>query len=201
MLASGATETQSIADIYVEALKNLGIFPTVTVVDSAQYKERTNNYEFGMAWYTRALSLSPGNEQFLYWGSKGVTDPGSRNWMGMNSPAAEAMIKAMVESRSQEDFIAATRALDRVLTAGRYVIPVWFSKVSRIAHSSQLHYPDRIPLYGTGRAFSPKSGGMRNDRMKKLALIAILTALAGCNTVAGVGDDISGGARTVKSWF
>ena len=156
LLASGATETQSIADIYVEALKNLGIFPTVTVVDSAQYKERTNNYEFGMAWYTRALSLSPGNEQFLYWGSKGVTDPGSRNWMGMNSPAAEAMIKAMVESRSQEDFIAATRALDRVLTAGRYVIPVWFSKVSRIAHSSQLHYPDRIPLYGDWPGFQPE---------------------------------------------
>ncbi len=156
LLASGATETQSIADIYVEALKNLGIFPTVTVVDSAQYKERTNNYEFGMAWYTRALSLSPGNEQFLYWGAQGVTEPGSRNWMGMNSPAAEAMIKAMVESRSQEDFIAATRALDRVLTAGRYVIPVWFSKVSRIAHSAHLHYPERIPLYGDWPGFQPE---------------------------------------------
>ncbi|MGB3316775.1 MAG: extracellular solute-binding protein, partial [Albidovulum sp.] len=156
LLASGATETQSIADIYVEALKTLGIFPTVTVVDSAQYKERTNNYEFGMAWYTRALSLSPGNEQFLYWGAKGVTEPGTRNWMGMNSPAAEALIKAMVESRSQEDFIAATRALDRVLTAGRYVIPVWFSKVSRIAHSSHLHYPERIPLYGDWPGFQPE---------------------------------------------
>ncbi|MCU9846838.1 extracellular solute-binding protein [Defluviimonas sp. WL0024] len=157
LLAAGATETQTVVDIYVEALKNLGIFPRVTVVDSAQYKERTNNYEFGMAWYTRALSLSPGNEQYLYWGAKGVTEPGSRNWMGMNAPAAEAMIKAMVESRSQEDFISATRALDRVLTAGRYVIPVWFSKVSRIAHSAHLHYPERIPLYGDWPGFQPET--------------------------------------------
>lgn len=38
--------------------------------------------------------------------------------------------------------------------------------------------------------------------MKKLILIgAVLTALAGCNTVAGVGDDVSGGARTVQGWL
>ena len=156
VLASGATETQSIVDIYVEALKTIGITPHVTTVDSAQYKQRTNTYAFDMAWYTRALSLSPGNEQLLYWGAKGVTEPGSRNWMGMDSPAAEALIGAMVESRSQEDFIAATQALDRVLTAGRYVIPVWFPKVSRIAHSARLHYPERIPLYGDWPGFQPE---------------------------------------------
>ncbi|MGB3179540.1 MAG: entericidin EcnA/B family protein [Albidovulum sp.] len=37
--------------------------------------------------------------------------------------------------------------------------------------------------------------------MKKLILITMVVAMAGCNTVAGVGDDVSGGARTVKSWF
>lgn len=156
VLSSGATETQSITDIYVEALKTLGITPRVTTVDSAQYKERTNTYQFDMAWYTRSLSLSPGNEQLLYWGATGVTEPGSRNWMGMNSPAAEAMIAAMTGARSQEDFIAATQALDRILTAGRYVIPVWFSKVSRIAHSAHLHYPERIPLYGDWPGFQPE---------------------------------------------
>lgn len=38
--------------------------------------------------------------------------------------------------------------------------------------------------------------------MKKLVMIAAMAlALAGCNTVAGVGDDVSAGARTVQSWF
>ncbi|MCB2119999.1 MAG: ABC transporter substrate-binding protein, partial [Rhodobacteraceae bacterium] len=77
--------------------------------------------------------------------------------MGMNSPAAEAMISAMVGSRGQEDFIAATRALDRILTAGRYVIPVWFSRVSRLAHDRHLHYPARIPLYGDWPGFQPET--------------------------------------------
>ncbi|MCB2126496.1 MAG: entericidin EcnA/B family protein [Rhodobacteraceae bacterium] len=37
--------------------------------------------------------------------------------------------------------------------------------------------------------------------MKKLILIAALVTLAACNTVAGVGDDVSAGARKVQSWF
>lgn len=38
--------------------------------------------------------------------------------------------------------------------------------------------------------------------MARLLMIgAMLAVLAGCNTVAGVGDDVSGGARTVQGWF
>jgi peptide/nickel transport system substrate-binding protein len=155
LLVQGADDSAKVVAIYVEALKRLGIVPTVTTVDSAQYKERTNTYAFDMAWYTRALSLSPGNEQLLYWGAKGVTEPGSRNWMGMNSPAAEAMVAAMLNARDPDEFTAAVQALDRILTAGRYVIPVWYSPLSRLAHSRHLHHPDRLPLYGDWPGFLP----------------------------------------------
>ncbi len=57
------SEVQKIVDIYIEALKNIGIMPRVTVLDSAQYIQRTNNFAFDMTWYERGLSLSPGNEQ------------------------------------------------------------------------------------------------------------------------------------------
>lgn len=33
--------------------------------------------------------------------------------------------------------------------------------------------------------------------MRKVILLAVFTALAGCNTIAGVGEDISGGAHKV----
>ena len=136
-------------------MQRLGITPTITTVDNAQYTERTNAYDFGMAFYQRALSLSPGNEQYLYWGSRGVTEPGSRNWMGMDSPAAEAMIDAMLNAEDQDGFVAAVRALDRVLTTGRYVIPLWYSDVSRIAHASDLRYPDVLPIYGDWIGWQP----------------------------------------------
>lgn len=151
-----ASETQKIVDIYLEALRNLGITPRLTLLDSAQFVERTNNFQFDMAWYERALSLSPGNEQRLYWGSQAADQPGSRNWMGMKNPAADAMIGAILSAQDDEEFIAAVRALDRVLTAGRYVIPVGFSPVSRLAHSARLHYPDTVPLYGDWPGFLPE---------------------------------------------
>ncbi len=155
LLVTGQDEMASIAAIYVEALAPLGITATVTMVDDAQYKDRTTNYNFEMTHYIRSLSLSPGNEQTLYWGAGGVTEPGTRNWMGMNAPAAEAMIAAMLKAPDLTEFTAATQALDRVLTAGRYVIPIWYSDVSRLAHKKELKYPEKLPLYGDFIGFQP----------------------------------------------
>ncbi|MFO1203570.1 MAG: extracellular solute-binding protein [Tabrizicola sp.] len=155
LLVTGQDEMASVVQVYIEALKALGITATLNKVDDAQYKERTNAYDFDMTHYIRSLSLSPGNEQLLYWGAAGVTEPGTRNWMGVNSPAVEAMIAAMLKAPNTDEFTAATKALDRVLTAGRYVIPIWYSDVSRLAYSADLKYPEKIPLYGDWSGFLP----------------------------------------------
>jgi len=102
-----------------------------------------------------AMSLSPGNEQKLYWGSAGVTEPGTRNYMGINSPAAEAMIDAILTAGNIEDFNAGVQALDRVLTTGRYVVPFWFSDKSFIAHKANLHFPANTSVYGDWVGFMP----------------------------------------------
>ena len=155
LLQQGKAEQSGVVDIYIEALTRLGITARVTQIDDAQYQERTNAYDFDMAWYNRALSLSPGNEQLLYWGAAGVTAAGSRNWMGMNDPAAEAMIAEMLQTTDPERFRASVQALDRILTAGRYVIPNWYQKLSRIAYQRDLHFPAQIPLYGDWLGFLP----------------------------------------------
>ncbi len=155
LLVQGADELLALSNIYVQSLTRLGIDARVTSVDSAQYKERTTAYDFDMTHYIRSLSLSPGNEQMLYWGGAGVTEPGTRNWMGMNVPAAEAMIDTMLSATSRDDFIVAVKALDRVLTAGRYVIPIWYADRSRIAHDKHLHYPSALPIYGDWIGFQP----------------------------------------------
>lgn len=156
LLRQGSAELKAIIDIYVESLKRLGIETVVTTADSAQYSERTDVYDFDMTYYRRALSLSPGNEQNLYWGSDGVEKPGSRNWMGMDSPATEAMINEILNARNRDDFIAATRALDRILTTGRYVIPISQWPVSHLAHDRRLRFPDRIPIYGDWIVWQPE---------------------------------------------
>ena len=155
LLTQGATEPQQIVDIFAGALSRLGITPTITTVDSAQFTERTNAFDFDMTWYTRGLSLSPGNEQLLYWGAEAADAEGSRNWMGVKSPAIDGLIGTMLTAESGEDFVAATRALDRVLTTGRYVIPVWHNPVSYIAHRKELRYPETLPIYGDWIGWMP----------------------------------------------
>jgi len=155
LLKAGSSENEAIANIYSDALKRLGITAQISTVDAAQYTERVNKYDFDMTYYRRALSLSPGNEQRLYWGAEGVKTPGTRNYMGMAVPAADAMIDAMLSARDQSDFVAAVKALDRILTTGRYVIPFWDSGPSRIAYDAKLHFPAKLPMYGDWTGFVP----------------------------------------------
>ena len=155
LLNQGATETQQTVDMFSSALSRMGITPRITTVDSAQYIARTDTFDFDMAYYTRGVSLSPGTEQRLYWSRLSAETPGSRNWMGASNPAIDGLIDAMLAAPNREDFIAATQALDRVLTTGRYVIPIWFSNHSRLAHDRRLKYPERLPIYGDWIGFQP----------------------------------------------
>ncbi|WP_291726920.1 extracellular solute-binding protein [Leisingera sp. F5] len=155
LIRQGDGEMKTVAEIYARALERLGITLSAETVDNAQYAERENAYDFDLTRYRRELSLSPGNEQRYYWGSDGVSQPGSRNLMGMDSPAAEAMIDAMLTAKDPEDFTAAVRALDRVLTAGRYVIPFWRFDAGRIAHVKEMRFPENLPIYGDRTGFMP----------------------------------------------
>ena len=155
LLVQGSDIIRSVANIFTESLKRLGIETRVTSIDSAQYRERVISYDYDMIWYRWGLSLSPGNEQKLYWGSDGVTAEGTRNYMGVNSPAVDGLIVAILEGRTQDDFRSAVKALDRALTSGRYVIPVWYSDYARIAHKKELKFPEYLPIYGHWIGWQP----------------------------------------------
>jgi peptide/nickel transport system substrate-binding protein len=155
LLDQGGTEYQSIIDFYAESLARIGITPTITVADSAQFKERTDAYEYDMVYYRRAVSLSPGNEQYTNFGIEQADTLGGRNLPGVKSPSVDAMIGRLLTSPSQDDFVAAVKALDRVLTTGRYVIPIYQWNISRIAQAKELKHPDYIPIFGDWPGWQP----------------------------------------------
>lgn len=156
LIAKGSTEDIAIAELYLRALERLGIFASIEAVDDAQYFSRSGEFDFDITLFRRALSLSPGNEQKFYWGTEAADMPGSRNMMGARNPAIDAMIDAMLNARDSADFIAATRALDRILTAGRYVIPFWSYTEGRVAHVKEMKFPDTLPIYGDGAQWMPE---------------------------------------------
>tara|TARA_R110002020_G_scaffold37872_29_gene114336 strand:+ start:123 stop:1952 length:1830 start_codon:yes stop_codon:yes gene_type:complete len=144
-----------VLDIYTQALEKLGITVRIDQVDDAQYTEREASLDFDMIPFRRALSLSPGNEQRFYWGSDVADSPGTRNLPGIESPAVDAMIDRILSVKTPESFETSVRALDRVLTTGRYIIPIWNYEVGRIAHVKQMEYSNNIPIYGDGPYFMP----------------------------------------------
>ena len=157
VLPQGETEAGSMIDIYVQALQRLGIKVRVDTVDSAQFNARSASFDFDMTWFRRGISLSPGNEQRLYWGSAAADQEGSRNLMGLKSPAVDALIEDLLTATSREEFLAATHALDRVLTAGRYVIPTYEWNQSWIAHAKELTYAEPTPVYGDWIDWQPNA--------------------------------------------
>ncbi len=148
LLRQGDRNMIAVLEIYARALERLGITLRTQVVDNAQFAAREAELDFDMASFRRDLSLSPGNEQRLYWGSDQADQPGTRNLMGITSPAVDAMIERMLTVDDPEAFRAAVRALDRILTAGRYVIPIWEFDIGRVAHIREIRHPARFPLYG-----------------------------------------------------
>ena len=93
-------------------------------------------------------SLSPGNEQSFYWSSAAADEDGTRNYMGVKSPAIDALIAAMLKARERKDFVAAVRALDRVLISGYYVIPLYYLPNQWIARWRAIQHPAATSLFG-----------------------------------------------------
>lgn len=134
---------------YAKMLERLGIAVSIRQVDSAQYWARLKSFDFDMIQWTWGASLSPGNEQINRWSSRAADTEGSLNYPGVKSPAADAMIDALLTARTYEDLTAAVRAFDRVLLSGDYVIPLFHIPKQWIAHWSHVRAPERTALLGT----------------------------------------------------
>jgi microcin C transport system substrate-binding protein len=133
---------------YQPALERLGIDVSVRLADDVQYVNRLRDWDFDIVVALWEETLTPGNEQWDYWGSQAAALAGSRNLVGVRNPAVDALIERIVFANNREDLVAATKALDRVLLWNHYVVPQWnFSKV-RTARWDVLARPQRMPKYG-----------------------------------------------------
>ncbi|HKN27184.1 MAG TPA: extracellular solute-binding protein [Roseiarcus sp.] len=145
-------EEERLALAYARNLARVGVEASVRLVDEVQFQRRRTRFDFDMMLGTWTASPSPGNEQRGRWGSASANAEGAYNIAGVASPAVDAMIAAMLAAKSSEDFVAAVRALDRVLISGFYIVPLYYAPEQWIAYSSKLGRPDFTPLFGVDLA-------------------------------------------------
>ena len=133
-------KNEKITQAFVRNLKRVGITATIRVVDTANYKNRLNNFDFDMMMYPYGHSLSPGAEQTLYWSSK-MADVPSRNYAGVRSPAIDTLCTRIDQVKDRAELVTLTRVLDRLLRHGFYGIPLYQKACDRFAYWSFLCPP------------------------------------------------------------
>ena len=141
-------DDERLALAFASSLARAGIVAQVRLVDAVQYQQRLSTFDFDMIEYRWEQSLSPGNEQTFYWGSAAADQDGSRNYMGVKSQAVDGLIAALLRARERTDFVAAVRALDRVLMSGSYVVPLFYLPEQWVARRAAIRHPTRTALFG-----------------------------------------------------
>jgi microcin C transport system substrate-binding protein len=132
----------------VQNLERIGVKATVRTVDEAQFQQRTESFDFDVTLLNVAQSNSPGNEQREFWGSAAAAQQGSRNLAGIADPVVDDLIEKVIAARDRASLIAATRALDRALQWGHYLIPHYHLAGDRVAFWNKLAYPEVMPAAG-----------------------------------------------------
>lgn len=144
----GSPTFERIALPFARNLQRLGIEAKVRVVDASQYRERTDTFDFDMVSGIWGQSESPGNEQLEFWSSDSATRPGSRNLIGISDPVIDELIELVVTAPDRDSLVQRTRALDRALVWGHYLIPHWHITTDRLAYWDRYGIPEVIPRQG-----------------------------------------------------
>jgi microcin C transport system substrate-binding protein len=135
---------------YVKNLQAIGVGATIRRVDSAQYQRRVKAFDFDVVTSRFVMRLTPGIEMRNYWGSENADVDGSVNLAGIKDPVIDALIDKVVEAKSRDELVTATRAIDRVLRAGHYWVPQWYKASHHIAVWDKFGSPAAKPKYGRG---------------------------------------------------
>lgn len=144
----GSQTFERIALPFARNLERLGIEAKVRVVDASQYRERTDSFDFDMISGIWGQSESPGNEQLGFWSSNAASRNGSRNLIGISDPIIDELIELVITAPNRDSLIQRTRALDRALIWGFYVIPQWHNTTDRVVYWNRYGIPEVVPRGG-----------------------------------------------------
>lgn len=160
---------ERIALPFARNLEKLGIEASVRTVHTAQYQKRAESFDFDMIVGSWGQSMSPGNEQLGFWGSKAAATEGSRNLVGIRNPAVDEAIELVIEAPNRKSLVERTRALDRLLQWGYYVIPQWYLPYDRVAYWDKFGRPSIVPMRGTSLStwwIDPAKSALLEERRK-----------------------------------
>ncbi|MDP4021699.1 extracellular solute-binding protein [Methylobacterium sp. NEAU 140] len=138
---------QPVTQPFIRNLGLLGIRASIRLVDAAQYQSRLKDFDFDLTPRRFGSGVTPGAELRETYGARAARTAGSNNLSGIADPAADALLTAVADAGSRDALTTACRALDRVLRAGRYWVPMWYASQHRLALWDIYGRPANPPRY------------------------------------------------------
>ena len=140
---------------WMRNLEKLGVRLNFRPVDFALYQQRLQKFDFDITTIAYQGTLNPGQEYADLFGSRAADTEDSGNLAGVKNPAIDSLISHMVGARAHPEFLAACRALERVVSHSHYLLPQWYSPVHRLAYNAwRLDKPAVVPPYFRGEAWA-----------------------------------------------
>ncbi|WP_298436210.1 extracellular solute-binding protein [Ottowia sp.] len=153
---------------WLRNLDKLGIRLVYRPVDFALYQQRLQKFDFDITTIAYQGTLNPGQEYADLFGSKAADTEDSGNLAGVKSPAVDSLISHMVGADTRHEFLAACRALERVVSHSHYLLPQWYSPVHRLAYNAwRLQKPDVVPPYFRGETWAMETWWARQPPKAK----------------------------------
>ena len=178
---------ERITQPFIQNLAQIGVKAHMRTIDSAQYRKRMDAFDYDMTVNLVSESLSPGNEQRDWWGSKSADTRGGTNVGGLKDPVVDALIEKIIAAKDRDDLVYSTRALDRVLQWGYYYIPQFNAPFNRVAYWNKYAHPATMPPYGLTLStwwYDPNKAAKVEPQQQAAAAQAATAAQPGGNTQA-----------------
>ncbi|MDP6474506.1 MAG: extracellular solute-binding protein [Alphaproteobacteria bacterium] len=132
---------------YARNLERLGIAVNLRLVDPSQYIERLKSHDFDITTRRFVQQLSPGAELWNFFGSASANQTGTFNSAGIQDPVVDDLIARVLAAPDRDSMKAATRALDRVLLWGHYIVPQWFKGSHGLVYWNKFSRPAILPKF------------------------------------------------------
>ena len=135
---------------FAKELQGIGIDARLRFVDSAQWRERAETFDFDAMHVFIPMSELPGIELRDAFGSEYANVGGGLAVSGVSNAGVDKLIDMIVRAETREELRVRVSALDRVLRAMRIRVPYWVRPDSWIAYYDYYREPETLPEYSIG---------------------------------------------------
>jgi microcin C transport system substrate-binding protein len=138
---------EKVALNFKHSLAEIGIEMVVRTLDAGSYGERVEEYDYDMVTMGILQTITPGNEQRTFWGTKAADLKGGMNYAGLKDPVVDALCEKIADAQDYEMLTTAVKALDRVLMGSYIMIPHFYRDKIASANWDRFGKPAVHPAY------------------------------------------------------